>query len=314
MSHKHKHRVREVPRMSTLEELEALYTSTDIPVVPLDGFKKPNKKSPTGYSYYQRIRERLPEWWESFNGSLNSHGGLKYGTIKEFIKKKARQGSEREFLYQMLGPASKHDTGVPWLGDWEKRRRNGFGLLDNPGKIRPLIQAIKSNVAAADSIKSLTPVLVEELVQYSNLQKQVHEAFAGRAFISGKTQDHKRFNAYKTMLWALTELKVKILHEIIRCHGVDPHQPQQMRDMAQIAGGIGAAAALTGIAAGQRIPGLGVTTSSGQIAPYTYDSLKLAEHLTRHAHTFKKPLPIIEGEEVEHDPSSSSSKTNGRTQ
>lgn len=322
--HKHKHKIEPVePKMSTLDELEALYSAQEPPINPPNGYKKSVRKSGhkpgDGWMFYSRIRESLAEWWEEFNGTLDHHGRLKYDSIRSFIKHKIRSREEQERLYQMIGPCSKREEkcDVPWLGDWEKRRLNGFGVLENPEKIRPLIKIIQNNMQAAESIRSLTPVLVEELVQYSALQKQVHQAFAGQAFMKGRSADDKknvgRAKTYQTMLWALTELKLKIVHEIMRVHGVDPNVPQQMRDMAQIAGGIGAAAALTGIAASQsgRLGGIGVPSADGSvIAPYTYDAIKLAEHLTRHAHTFKKPGPwekVIDadsGEEVEE-------KTNG---
>ncbi len=316
MSHKHKHKHKAVqPKMTTLQDLEALYTAGDAPVNPVNGFKKPSKPN-SSWKFYESVRNHLPEWWEEFNGELDHHGRLKYDTIRQFIKTKTRKREEQTFLIQMLGPASKHETEVPWLGDWERRRNNGFGVLSNPEVLKPLIKTIQNNMAAAESIKSLTPILVEELVQYSALQKQVHQAFAGRAFAGGRADDKRnvgRFDVYKKMLWALTELKIKIVAEIMRCHGVDPNTPQQMREMAQIAGGIGAAAALTGIAAGQIS---GVRSSDGSmVAPYTYDAIKLAEHLTRNAHTFKKPLPVLDGEGMLHeDPSSSASKANGKPQ
>jgi hypothetical protein len=326
-THKDKHKRRhkdDTPKMTTLQELEELYTSVGSPIEPINGYSKKNPTS-DGWKFYQKVREKLPAWWEEFNGDLDSDGRLKYTSIRRFIKHKTGRSREQLYLHEMIGPADKHDSEVPWLGDWEKRRRNGFGVLDNPGKIRPLIKVIQNNMAAAESIKSMTPILVEELVQYSAIQKQVHEAFAGQAFGKGKANDKhnvSRFETYKTMLWALTQLKINIVHEIMRCHGVDPNAPQQMREMAQIAGGIGAAAALTGLAAGQRgiagVTGGVVSTDGTTIAPFTYDAIKLAEHLTRHAHTFKKPLPSIEGEGSIHeeDPSASasSSKSNGKPQ
>jgi hypothetical protein len=305
--HKHKHK--KDPKMTTLESMEALFSAQEPPIE--SDYKKPAKAG-KGWLFYQQVKNSLNEWWEEFNGSLDHHGRLKYTTAREFVKHKVNGQVNQNLLYKMIGPVAKREEGceVPWLGDWEKRRRHGFGVLDNPDKIKPLLKVIQNNINAAESIRSLTPVLVEELVQYNQLQRQVHEAFAGQAFVRGKASDDKknmsRFNAYKAMLWALSELKIRIVHEIMRCHGVDPNLPQQMRDMAQIAGGIGAAAALTGIAASQsgRLgPVSGVVSSDGtMIAPYTYDALKLAEHLTRHAHTFKKPGPwekVIDAEEVE---------------
>jgi hypothetical protein len=314
--HKHKHKKEhrsKDPKMSTMDELELLYTSAEAPINPTNGYKKPDKAG-DGYLFYQKIREYLAEWWEEFNGDLDNYGRLKYETIRGFIKSKTKSEKQRAYLYQMLGAVAKREEGcqVPWLGDWEKRRRCGFGVLDQPEKIKPLVKMIQNNMQAAESIKSLTPILVSELVQYDALQKQVHEAYAGKGFGSGKADDKRnvsRFNQYKSMLWALSELKITIIGEIMRVHGVDPKTPQQMRDMAAMAGGIGAAAAITGLAA-QQAGILGVRSTDGSVvAPYTYDAIKLAEHLTRHAHTFKKPLPPIIEAEV--DSSSSSSKSNG---
>lgn len=307
--------------MSTLEEMEMLYTSVEAPINPAKGYTPP-KRSGNAYGFYLKIKQNLAEWWEEFNGDLDHYGRLKHTTVREFIKTKTKSSSERRALYQMIGPISTREEGceVPFLGDWDKRRRCGFGVLDQPDKIKPLVAAIKNNIAAAESIKSMTPLLIEELVQYSALQKQVHEAYANRLFLHGKADDkknHARFNSYTAMLRALSELKIKIIHEIMRVHGVDPNLPQQMRDMAQIAGGIGAAAALTGLAASQSgmLGVTGVKSSDGSmITPFTFDAIKMAEHLTRHAHTFKKPLKVpttIEAE-IEED-SSSHSKTNGHS-
>ena len=318
MGHKHKHRSKH-PKMTPLEELDML-SSSEPPINPVDGYAELDVKGKfsknkqydgtKGWKYYHTVRESLPEWWEEFNGSLDKYGRLKYATIREFIKTKAHKNEEIKFLYAMIGPVHRRtevDKGVPWLGDWEKRRRNGYGLLDSPEKVKPLLKVIRENLAAADSIRALAPFLAEELVQYSALEKQVHEAFAGKAFLrSREAHDKKnisRFDVYRKMLAALTEMKVRVIHELMRVYGVDPDTPQQMREMVQMAGGIGAAAALTGIAAGQQIPGLGqsVPVPGGTgIAPYTYDAFKLAEHLTKHAHTFKKPLPTT----LDADPSS----------
>jgi len=322
MKHKHHHRSKEEPKVTPLAELEELYAATDPPIIPRNGYNPQNKLG-TGYKFYTKIREYLAAWWEEFNGDLDKYGRLKHATLRHYIKHKTHKEAERVWLHQMLGPSSTRPEvcAVPWLGDWEKRRRCGFGVLDQPEKIRPLIKMIANNMQAVESIKSLTPVLIEELLQYNSLQKQIHEAFAGQAFLKSGKADEKnntsRFNTYKTLLWSVTELKIKVIAEIMRVHGVNPNTPEQMRDIAQIAGGVGAAAALTGLAAGQRSLGIGVPSSDGSmIAPFTYDAFKMAEHLTRHAHTFKKPLsaPVIEQEVEEEDSSSSSSKSNGKPQ
>lgn len=322
MGHKSKTKKHKHHKVHSLEEMD-MYSTSDIPINPIvdrpsgKKYKGMNK----GWTYYDAIRQLLPEWWEEFNGDLDGYGRLKFTTIRLFIKSKTNKHDEQRYLYQMLGPVNKHQNSeVPWLGDWDKRRRNGFGLLDNSDKIKPLLKAIKENLAAADSIKSLVPFLLDDLVQYSNLQKQIHEAFAGKAFLREKHADHQsnrlRFETYKQMLAACTALKVKVSKEIMRLYGVDPDTPQQMRDMVQMAGGIGAAAALTGIAAGQQVPGLGTgiqTPNGTMVAPYTYDALMLAQQLTRHAHTFKKPLPqVIDAERDPSDYEDRKSKSSGK--
>lgn len=316
MSKKHKHRV-EV-KMHSITEMEKLYYVSEAPIAPQESSSK-KKRNSKAWEYYESIRNFLPEWWEEFNGDLDKFGRLKYTTIRLFITTKTKKKLERDWLFQMLGPARKREIAeIPYFGDWEIRRRRGFGLLESPEKIKPLLKVIKENLAAVDFIKNLSPFLLEDLATFSNLERQVHEAFAGQAFLPGKAANHKdnlaRFETYKTMLAACAALKARVIRELMRTQGVDPDTPQQMREIAQMAGGIGAAAALTGIAAGQQIPGYGrgIQTPNGPvIAPYTYDAIQLATHLTKHAHTFKKPLPPIIDAEVEED-SSSSSKSNGK--
>lgn len=318
MGHRHKSKQ---PKMSTLEELELLYTSTAPPINPPNGYEKPDKARAKGYKFYTEIKGKLASWWEEFNGELDEHGRLKYDCVRQFIKRKVTGEEKRCYLYQMIGPvhAREEKSEVPWLGDWDKRRSCGFGVLEQPEKIKPLIRAIKSNLVAAESVKSMTPLLVEDLSSISYLQSKVHEAFAGQPFLKGKSADDKRnvarFNTYKALLLALTQAKILCIDQIMKLHGVDPLHPEQMREMAQIAGGIGAAAALTGMAASQA--GIsGVRSADGStIAPYTYDAIKLAEHLTRHAHTFRKPLPpVIDAEISEEDASSSKANGHGRPQ
>lgn len=317
--HKSKHR----PVFTKPPELDEMYDSVPPPINPVNGFAKSANKNSEGYQFYRKIRDFLPEWWEEFNGDLDKDGRLKYNTLKKFIASKTTRRKEQIWLHAMCGSATIHDnhTDVPWLGDWENRRKTGYGVLDDPQKIKLLAKAIKNNVAATEAVRAITPVLMDNLVYYSNLEKQVHEAFVGRAFLGGKAnslENQSRFRMYKGMLKSCLKLKLRAIRGIMRLHGVNPEQPEVMRDMAQIAGGIGAAAALTGIAAGQRIPGLGTAVPAPgggtQIAAFTYDAMLLAQQLTRHAHTFKRPLPAtIEGETTgkPQDEEEESSKTNG---
>lgn len=311
----------DIPQRINTDELDSLL-EMGIPINPLESQAAGVKvdKDCKGYRYYKSIQEKLPDWWEEFNGKLDKTGRLKYATIRSFILRKvpSRGSSEYRWLLRMIGPDRKPEEGikkeVPWLGDWEKRRATGFGVLDNMDKVKPLIEAIKNNLDAAESIKSFAPLHLSDVLLYEKLIQGVLQAFGGKLFLDEEdplsSKNKARFKAFTGMIKPLVLMKHKISHEWIRVHGVDPFNPHEMRDMVQIAGQIGGAAMLTGIAAGQRFA---QGTNGQQLLPengITQDALLLAQHLTQHAHTFKKPLPVIDAEPVAKD--EKQEKTNGK--
>lgn len=307
----------EVPQRIDPKELDDLLEMGP-PINPIESQRNKIDANSKAYTYYRKIQERLPDWWEQFNGKLDKNGRLKYGTIRDFILSKVTRGSkEYGWLLKMIGPDQKPEPGekriVPWLGDWERRRQTGFGVLDNMEKVKPLVEAIQKNLEAAESIRSFAPLHLSDVMLYQKMIEQVQEAFSGKIFLDGDPLSSKniaRFKAYQSMVKTLVLMKQRIGLEWIRVHGVDPMNPHEMRDMVQLAGSIGGAAMLTGIAAGQRM----VQGPNGQTVMqprFTDDALLLAEHLTQHAHTFKKPLPTIEAE-VLPQKDEKKEKTNGK--
>src|ERR1700679_1668048 len=124
----------------------------ELPVIALDYKRRVadgvncNEK---GWKFYISIKDRIPDWWFQFNSNIhsgpskyNSRGGKpKYHNARDFAEHKFKDPKNkqlRRWLEWMIspkkvwqrealssgGPNSGKRYEVPWLGDWEARRRN----------------------------------------------------------------------------------------------------------------------------------------------------------------------------------------------
>ena len=298
---------------------------SETPINPIE--KQRHTYKGDAWKYYLLIKPDLQEWWDEFNGKLDKRGKVYFKNLGVFIRSKTRNGKQKEWLRYMLGPKPE-DLGekkqeIPWLGDWSKRRKNGYWSIDNKIQLKGLKKAIESNADSMDAIKACAPFLIQEMLQYTKLQEKVHQVFGGEPFLdeapTSKPNVH-RFRTYMHMLGKITGLKVRLVQEWMRVNGIDPRNPHEMWDMAtlaQLSGSIGAAGALTGFTAGMSLqpgqqPAFG-SQPQNVVSPTAY---LLAEHLTEHARIFKKPLPPLSEEGVvkEAKPKESSKdKTNGKS-
>lgn len=328
------------------------------PIIPIDrnGTRAlENSIDSKGWRFYMKIRDYLPEWWYEFNGAINPGRNkvrCKYKSIKAFSIKKLKHKEERQFLIWMIGPrriwdeeaiSHKPNTDkskkvrhvVPWLGDWKRRRRNGYWEVENKEHIKGLSRAIKENVDSMQAIRATAPFIVSELMRWIRLHEKVDEVFDGKPLLMDEEPDSKnnikRYNLYTRMH---EDVQKKVSHTIkdwMRIHGVNPNNPHEMADMAtlaQMAGQSAAMGAVGGLAAGlgfNSIPnGNGEPSGSNLLqvgesrVVITPDALLLANHLTKHSELFKKPLPPIEGvgkiiQDEEENKSNGKSKTNGHS-
>jgi len=284
------------------EFLGLLDKCEDIPVNPKD--PQADKYGKSGWQYYLKVRPLLPEWWEEFNSKILSSGKLAYGSVLQFVKAKTRSKTDRQYLYWMIGPKPSSEVKttngkyeVPWLGDWGKRRKNGYWTEDNHLPIQQLKKALKANKQAADTVKASAPFLIQDLMRINKRIGQLDDLFGGNPFVVAESPNSKgnitRFKTYITMYKMLWKQKIAIVHEIMRIMGINPQRPNEMWGMTQlagVAGQIGASAALTGAAAsgGMVLPG----SPGGPQLQISSDAMYLAAHLSQHSKDFDLPYKI----------------------
>lgn len=122
---------------------------------------------------------------------------------------------------------------------------------------------------AAGVLRTAVPHLEKGVLRFVRLQEQVDAAFGGQLFLPDASptsaKNIRRYNTYFKMQKAPTKVIVDLVHQLIRIRQVELDNPFPLPPGAK------------GPEVRQRV--------------FTEDALLLAEHLTQHAHTFKKPLP-----------------------
>jgi hypothetical protein len=310
--------------MSKREQEDWLEDEEELEILS-DEAKSSKEYESAGWKFYLKLKDLLPDWWREFNGEVTyrKHKGSMnhHRCIESFAKKKLKDKLERKFFIWMVSPKkvweqealSKHGNKkrVPWLGDWEAKRKNGYWLT-NRALVGSLRKAVRENLESGKAIRATAPFIIQVLMRRQRLVEKINEKFQGEPFYADERLDSKnnqrRVNTYRKMLLEAESDIFGAIHEWMRIHGVNPKNPHEMADMATLAalsGQVGASAALTGMTAGlnmQPIPGQNgshlLTTGDGNNVVVSLDALMLAAQLRNHESTFKRPLPVIEAEEV----------------
>lgn len=292
------------------------------------------KQSGSGWKFYTKIKESIPDLWSEYYGARRSNGRPEHKTIESFAKKKFKDRKERYYFIWMISPKhvweeeSKSEESkfhvVPWLGDWNKRRKKGFWVTEDRQQIKGLAKAIETNVNSGEAIRATAPFIVQQLMRCVRLSEKIDEMFAGEPFLDGEHPTKKgafgRYKQYREMqneVWSDMQARIGTW---MRIHGVNPNNPHEMADMANMALAISqgaSAAALTGLTAGMHMlpnadgtpSGSHLLTTDNQKLVIGPDALLLAKHLTDHQNMFKKPLPKIEPVTIEGEVKKE--KTNG---
>lgn len=309
-----------------LEYLDEL--SAAPPIIPYEGKRRGQSKQikyqGSGWKYYLAVKPKLRDWWEEFNGTLGKDTSPKFKSIKSFIQSRTKNKSQQEWLYQMMGPKPNEDSKleVPWLGDWSKRRKNGYWNTEDGFEYRRLVKLINKNIDATEAIRQCAPFVIQDLIRIGRLQQKIDDKFNGDPFLNGHPLSHgnkNRFKMFVKMHDTLIKLKRSLIQDWMMINGIDPKAPHQMHDMAllaQLSGGIGASAALAGFNSGQRqlsgnLPDGVVATSDGGVV-ISKDALLVASHLTKHAKDWNKALPLeLNGDELI-EKKDRSEKSNGK--
>ena len=267
----------------------------------LDDFESPTEVKTKGHpytfhndawKYYQTIQPQLEEWWREWSETLDEkNGGPKYRTVGQFARSRSKDRREQNWIESMIGPepalslykgpskSKDRWLKVPWLGDWRKRRSNGYWAPEEPGKIKALTRSIKDKLQGFEAVQSSAPYLVQMMARYMRLGEQVDQVFGGQALDlnSGPTDKNKsRFYTYLEMQKAVTRVQLRLLHEWWTAHGLstngNPVMITQVNQMFQNAG----------------ISPAGMADSMSQ---KDLEAVKLAKMLSMHADNFNMPLP-----------------------
>jgi len=153
-------------------------------------------------------------------------------------------------------------------------------------------RAFKRALEAVKAMRAMAPFLEQELRQYVTWKKKIKAAFGGNPFLTDEpptsAENMRRFRAYIGMRKSATMMVVKVTHELMRAHGVDPNHPHDMWELPCFAGGVGVSGAPAGGPPQQRPDGQRIPwqPSPGRYAP---EVLRLARHLYAGAHRIKRP-------------------------
>lgn len=166
----------------------------------------PNSKTPNGQSlrgsgngglsskgkqFWKSIK--WDEWWHEFTTELRTDGVYKYPTVWSFAKAKGNTAKEAQLIYYAIGPQPDLPPGkrqpLPYLGDWQKRRREGF--WDGEDKVKAvdaLIDERKDALAVAKASSRITLRFIEKIAMAS---EKIDEYFAGMPLSMAEGIDDK---------------------------------------------------------------------------------------------------------------------------
>ncbi len=263
-------------------------------------FKPTNR----AYQYYQSIYEKLPDWWEEFASQLHPKSGAPlYVTVAQFARSRTSNREEREWIEKMIGPkpatynvrSGQRGRGlslkVPWLGDWKQRRANGYWATDQPKRIETLIKGIKAKLRGLDAVQSAAPYLVQMMARYTKVEEQIDALFGGQAVDVSKgphdQRNNTRFYQYLEMQKSVTRIKLRLLHEWMRVHGVDPEHPTESIKVEQ-----------NNLLMINQQGKPTIAGAADELTLKDMQAVKLMKMLPTHADNFKMPLPDTEPTKV----------------
>ena len=122
-----------------------------------------------------------------------------------------------------------------------------------------LARAFKRALKGAQAVSETVPLLEQELMRYVKLQEEIKAEFGGKLFLADEpptsVENIRRFRTYFRMRRSATMIIIKLIHEVMRAHGVCPNHPRLMCELHRLDGRIGAPGALTGVPPHQKPSG-----------------------------------------------------------
>lgn len=176
---------------------------------------------------------------------------------------------------------------MPYLGNWEQRRRNGFYVFEDLTKAKAVQDALKHRHELHEATRALAPLIAKRMAFWYQVRDQIVEGYAGKIFEDNKpvtdAEQKKRVDVFLEWQRGVEGTILRLEKQWMRIHGVDPRDPgQQWITTAALGGRVGATSGSMLILNGEELP---------LPEDITYDSILFAHHLRSHAETFGLPLP-----------------------
>jgi hypothetical protein len=155
--------------------------------------------------------------------------------------------------------------------------------------------SVKQSLDSAAATARTAGPIERDLLRYERLQRRVDAAPGDKLFLPDRSpvspRNRQRFTKYFEMMKSLTMLKIKLIHEFMRVHGVDPSYPQEMWAIGEVVRGIGAAAG-PAVAPSPEFASDHSSIRRQPIQTYSEEVLRLAEYLKRNALSMKQPFKM----------------------
>src|SRR5205809_7388354 len=89
---------------------------------------------------------------------------------------------------------------LPYLGNWEQRRRNGFYAFEDLTKAKAVQQALKHRHELHEATRALAPLIAKRMAFWYQVRDQITEGYAGKIFEDNKSvtdaQQKKRVDVF----------------------------------------------------------------------------------------------------------------------
>jgi hypothetical protein len=240
-------------------------------------------------NYYKSIP--WPTWWDEFNSAIDKNGRRRHRTTWGFICAKTKIHWQRTVLWEMIGPEPVQTTSgdneflrVPYLGNWEQRRRNEFYVFDDLTKAKAVQEALKHRHELHKATIGLAPLIARRMAFWYQVRDQIIEGYAGKIFEDNKSvtdgQQKERVDTFLEWQRGVEGTILKLEKQWMRIHGVDLRDPGQQWITTAALGGATSGPML--ILNGEELP---------LPEDITYDAILLAQHLRSHAKRYGLPLP-----------------------
>jgi hypothetical protein len=155
--------------------------------------------------------------------------------------------------------------------------------------------SVKQRLDSAAAIARMAGPIERDLLRCERLQRRVDAAFGHKLFLPDQSpvspRNRQRFTKYFEMMKSLMMLKIKLTHEFMRVHGVNPSNPQEMWAIGEVARGIGVAAG-PAVAPSREFASDHSSIRRQPIQTTSEEAIRLATYLTRHAHSMKQPFKM----------------------